>query len=146
SLSRFPKYFDRTYTNLVKASEASGTLGPMLDRIATQSRKELETRQQVRGALTYPAAMLLMCAAVSVFLLTYVFPKITPMFATRGLDLPTPTLVMMTLSQAMTDFWYFFVAAAGGGTVFVLYGRKQRWGRLALEWMWLHLPILGPLI
>jgi type IV pilus assembly protein PilC len=145
ALARYPKQFDKTYVNLVKASEASGAMAPMLDRIAIQARTELETLQKVRGALMYPAVMLVMCVAACVFLLTYVFPKITPMFATRGIELPRPTQIMMAISHALTHEWYWFLA---GLVVLVggfLYARRQPWGRLALDWLWLRVPIFGTL-
>jgi type IV pilus assembly protein PilC len=146
ALARFPKYFDTTYVNLVKASEASGTLAPMLDRISAQAQSELETRQKVKGALMYPVAMLVMCVGVSIFLLVYVFPKLTPMFATRQIEIPTPTKVMMALSEALTGYWYVFVIAGGTVVGFVVWMRTRRWGRKALDWMWLHLPVLGPML
>lgn len=146
SLARFPRYFDNTYVNLVKASEASGTLGQMLDRVAIQSRNELETRQKVQGALMYPGAMLVMCISVSIFLLTFVFPKITPMFASRNLQLPTPTLVMMAVSNILVNHWYWCVLAASILAGFLVYARRQEWGRLAFDWCWLNVPILGTLI
>ena len=145
TLERFPKYFDRTYVNLVKASEASGTLGQMLERIAVQLRGELETRQKVKAAMMYPAAMSLMCVGVSIFLLTYVFPKLTPMFASKQMDLPGPTSLMIWLSDALLNYWYVFLVASGALAGGFLYARRQRWGRIALDWLWLHLPILGPL-
>lgn len=144
ALARFPKLFDRTYVNLVKASEASGTLATMLDRISQQSRKELETRQKVRGALMYPAGMFVMCVGVCIFLLTYVFPKLTPMFAARSLSLPMPTKVMIVVSGVLTQHWYWVigtVALLGGG---IFYARKQAWGRATFDWLWLNLPVLGP--
>ena len=146
AMSRYPRQFDTTYVNLVKASEASGTLSKMLDRIATQSRSDLESRQQVTGALMYPMAMFVMCVGVSVFLLTYVFPKITPMFAMKGLKLPTPTKIMMALSHALTHHWYWFVLGAILISSFLIYARKQRWGRVAFDWMWLNLPIFGGVV
>ncbi len=145
TLERFPKYFDRTYVNLVKASEASGTLGQMLERIAVQLRGELETRQKVKAAMMYPAAMSLMCVGVSIFLLTYVFPKLTPMFASKQMDLPGPTSLMIWLSDALLNYWYVFLVASGALAGGFLYARRQRWGRIALDWLWLQLPILGPL-
>lgn len=143
ALARHPKQFDRTYINLVKASEASGSLAPMLDRIATQMRTELETRQKVNAAMLYPAIMLLMCIAVSIFLLTYVFPKLTPMFKTRQLDLPLPTVLMMTLSDALVNYWYAFLIGGVSLIAAALYARRRRLGRTALDWMWLHFPVLG---
>jgi len=146
ALKRHPRHFDATYVNLIKASEASGTLAQMLDRIATQSRSELETRQKVQGALLYPGAMLLMCIGVSIFLLIYVFPKLMPMFETKQIQIPVPTLVMMTISDILIHHWYW---VAIGCTLIVagcVYVQKQTWGRLGLDWLWLHSPILGPML
>ena len=146
ALSRFPRAFDRTYINLVKAGEASGTLGPMLDRLALQMQAEQETRQKVIGALIYPAAMLAMCVGTSTFLLAYVFPKLTPMFSARKIDLPTPTKLLMFVSDAITNYWYAFIALAVSLVVFFLYARTQSWGRRALDWFWIRVPILGPML
>jgi len=144
ALAEFPRLFDRTYVNLVKASEASGTLGLMLDRIALQHGRELETQGKVKGALMYPACMFVMCVGVCIFLLAYVFPKLTPMFATRGLALPTPTKVMIVLSGLLTQQWYWFIAGLVLLVGFILYARTKPWGRLSIDWLWLNLPILGP--
>ncbi|HEX6984277.1 MAG TPA: type II secretion system F family protein [Planctomycetaceae bacterium] len=146
ALARCPRHFDKTYVNLIRAAEASGTLGPMLDRLALRMQAEQETRQKVVGAMIYPAAMLLMCVGTSVFLLTYVFPKLTPMFAARKLDLPTPTKLLMALSAAMTGHWYLFLAGAAAAVGFFLYARTRPWGRQALDRAWLHVPILGPML
>lgn len=145
ALSRYPKQFDKTYVNLVKASEASGTLGTMLERIAVQSRTELETKQKVRGALMYPAAMLAMCIGVSIFLLTYVFPKLMPMFEGRQMEVPTPTLMMISLSYALTHQWYWFILAAVAVITALVYASRQTWGRVGFDWCWLNTPIIGTL-
>ncbi len=146
AIARFPRSFDRTYVNLVKAGEASGTLGSMLDRLALQMQTEQETRQKVIGALIYPAAMLTMCVGTSTFLLAYVFPKLTPMFAARKIDLPTPTKLLMFISDALTNYWYAFIAFAVLLVAVVVYSRTQVWGRRALDWLWIRVPILGPML
>lgn len=146
ALGRFPRRFDKTYVNLVKASETSGTLATMLERIAIQTRADLETLLKIRGAMAYPAAMLVMCVGVCIFLLAYVFPKLTPMFEARSLALPLPTRVLMALSSSLLAHWGWYI----GGLVVVvgsfLFFRKQTWGRTTLDWIWIHIPILGPLL
>lgn len=146
ALARFPREFDQTYVNLVKASEASGLLAPMLERIAAQIGAELETRQKVRAALAYPALMLVMSIGVSIFLLAYVFPKLMPMFETRALSLPTPTKVMMVLSTAITGHWPWLLLGLAAGIGGFLWARQQAWGRKALDWFWLNVPVLGPML
>ena len=92
--------------------------------------------------MMYPATMLVLCVAVCIFLLTYVFPKLMPMFATRNLEVPTPTRVMIVMSEMLTHHWYWCVAALAAAVGFLVYARKQDWGRDALDWMRPHLP--GP--
>ncbi len=140
ALSKYPKHFDKAFVNLVKASEASGQLGPMLERIATQYRTESEMRSKIKGALIYPAAMCTMCVGVVIFLLTYVFPKLMPMFAGREKDIPGPTKFLLALSTSMTEYWPWYL-----GVTLVLLGAgifmgRQASGRIALDWLKIYLP------
>ncbi len=146
ALGRFPRLFDKTYVNLVKASEASGTLGTMLERISVQSVNEQEIRQKVRGALTYPTVMLCMCVAVCIFLLAYVFPKLTPMFASRTVELPLPTRVMMWVSNMLVHQSLWVVLGTATVIGLIAFATRQPWGRKAIDWSWLHVPIVGPMV
>ncbi|WP_339730408.1 type II secretion system F family protein [uncultured Gimesia sp.] len=146
ALAEYPRQFDKTYVNLIKASEASGTMPQMLNRIASQAEEEQETIQQVKGALIYPAIMLVMCIGVCIFLLTYVFPKLMPMFAARGAAVPTPTKIMIFVSTAITSYWYLillFLAIMGGVFYYV---RAQPWGKSAFDWIIIRLPVFGTML
>jgi type IV pilus assembly protein PilC len=145
ALARYPKYFDKTYLALVKASEATGKLGEMLDRIAAYLRKELETRSKVRAAMAYPTVMLVLAIGVTIFLLTFVLPKFTPLFERKGIDLPKPTIVMMTVSRVMIDYWPFWVAGAAALVAGFLIGKRTEPGRQLWDQIKLNLPILGPM-
>ncbi len=145
ALSHHPKLFDKTYVSLVRASEASGKMGAMLDRIASYLRAEVETIGKVRAAMAYPAVMMVMAIGVTIFLLTYILPKFTPIFRSRGTELPTPTKIMMGISDVLIDHWYFWLAGAiAAGTAYFL-GRKTTLGRQILDTAKIHLPILGSL-
>jgi len=143
ALARYPKLFDKTYISLVKASEATGTLGAMLDRVAAYLRKELETFNKVRAAMAYPMIMMVLATGVTIFLLTYVMPKFMPLFKLRHTQLPAPTIVMMSVSDAMLNYWYLFlgvVATIVGG---FLYGRRTPSGRRMLDWIKINCPVVG---
>ena len=140
SLAKYPKHFDKAFVNLVKASEASGQLGPMLERIAVQYRTESETRSKIKGALIYPAAMVTMCVGVVIFLLTYVFPKLMPMFAGREKDIPGPTKFLLTLSQSMTGHWPWYVGTMVTLTAAGILFSRRKAGRIFLDWLKIHLP------
>lgn len=145
ALSHHPKLFDKTYISLIRASEASGDMGGMLERIAGYVRAEVETRGKVRAAMAYPGVMMFMAVGVTIFLLTYILPKFTPIFKSRGEELPTPTKVMMTISDTLLDNWYFWVAGLVAVIVAYYFGRRTDPGRQILDTTKIHLPILGPL-
>ena len=74
--------------------------------------------KQTRGALIYPAFMLLMCITVTIFLLTLVLPKFAEIYATKKAVLPLPTRILMAASSGLVDHWLFwlvFTAAAAAG-------------------------------
>ena len=145
ALSHHPKLFDKTYVSLVRASEASGKMGAMLDRIASYLRAEVETIGKVRAAMAYPAVMMVMAIGVTNFLVTYMLPELTPIFSSRGAEFPTPTKIMMGISDVLIDHWYFWLAGAiAAGTAYFL-GRKTTLGRQILDTAKIHLPILGSL-
>jgi type IV pilus assembly protein PilC len=145
ALARHPKYFDKTYLSLVKASEATGTLGPMLERIANYLRKEAETRSKIRAAMAYPTVMMVFAVGVTIFLLTYILPKFTPLFKSRGTQLPKPTLLLMAISEAMLGHWCLWLLGAVALVVGFLYGRRTETGRKILDWLKINSPIVGPM-
>ncbi|MCS7306741.1 MAG: type II secretion system F family protein [Thermoguttaceae bacterium] len=145
ALEKHPKLFGRTYVALVKASEASGTLGPMLDRIAGYLRKELETRSKVRAAMAYPMVMLGLAIGVTIFLLTYILPKFIPLFASRGVELPKMTRFVMGVSEVLLNYWYFWLGGAMLGIAGFCWGRRTPAGRQMLDWLKIQIPILGPM-
>ncbi len=144
ALARHPKQFDRTYVSLVRASEATGMLAEMLDRIAQYLRKELETRSKVRSAMMYPGVMSLLATGVTIFLLTYVLPKFTPLFSSRGMDLPTPTKVLIFVSGLMTNWWFVWLGLFVLAAAAIFIGRRTEQGRQVWDWVIINLPIVGP--
>jgi len=143
ALSRYPRIFDKTYVSLVKASEATGALGTMLERIGGYLRKELETRGKVRAAMAYPAVMMVLASAVTIFLLTYILPKFTPLFASRGTKLPAPTVAMMALSDNMLHYWYAWLGLGANLAAGFIFGRRTDAGRKILDWIKINLPVCG---
>lgn len=143
ALAAHPKHFDKTFVSMVKASEHTGTLGEMLERVALYMRSELETRAKVRAALAYPGVMAALAVVVTIFLLTYVMPKFTPLFERKSMKLPTPTVVMLALSHALIDYWWAWLL---GGVVFALtywFGRKTDTGRKIIDWLKINSPVIG---
>lgn len=145
ALSKHPKHFDRTYIALIRASEKTGTLAEMLENISLYMRNQLDTMQKVRGALAYPTVMLVLATGVTIFLLTYILPKFEPLFTRKGIKLPKMTVVLMTASDMLIDYWWAWLAAIIVAVIVFLVGRKTDTGRGILDWLAINTPIIGPL-
>ncbi len=145
ALAEHPKLFDKTFVSLIKASEATGKLGDMLNRLAAYLRKEVDTRGKVRAAMAYPTVMLVVATCATIFLLTFVMPKFTPLFQSRGTKLPASTRFMMMVSDAMINYWWAWIASVvllvGG----FLYGKRTVPGRRMWDWLKINTPIIGPM-
>jgi type IV pilus assembly protein PilC len=145
ALATHPKYFDKTFISMVKASEHTGTLGEMLERVAGYLRNELETRAKVRAALAYPGVMAGLAVVVTIFLLTYVMPKFTPLFERKSMKLPTPTIVMLALSHALIDYWWAWLVGGVALGLTYWFGRKTVMGRTIIDYAKINAPIIGPM-
>ncbi len=143
ALGRHPHVFPKLMVSLLRASEASGTMSQMLERISRYLAKERQTLKKIRGALTYPTFMVLMALTVTVFLLTFVLPRFATIYENRGATLPLPTRMLLGTSTITVQYWYIWltllVAAVGG----VIWFRRTPQGRRTLDWCKISLPLLG---
>lgn len=143
SLGRFPKAFPTLMTSLVKAAEASGSLGLMLRRVSDYLAKERRTVKQITGALAYPLVMVGMAFVVTIFLVIWVLPRFAKIYETRSATLPAPTRIVMAISKALTGHWIEILVALVAVTVAFFVFRGTRRGRWAIDWSKLHAPIVG---
>ena len=145
ALDKYPKIFPPIMISLVRASEVSGTMGPMLERVSAYLGKEAATYKKIKGALTYPAVMLVMVLLVTVGLLVWVLPQFASIFASKGAALPWPTRLLMFLSDTLIQHWFFWLGgliALGTGFIFTLRTRK---GIRLFDRVKLISPIFGDL-
>lgn len=146
ALSRHPKSFPPLFVALIRASERSGLMGKMLTRAAAYLRDEQEIVRKVRGALTYPAIMFSFAVTTTVFLLAFVLPRFTAIYAQKKAALPVPTKVLM----AMSDFLVAHYVLLPLGAVLLAAGvwtwLKTPTGRRFWHTLQLRIPILGNLV
>ncbi len=113
ALAEHPQVFRNLYINMVAAAEVSGSLSEMLQKLADYLDNEAETRSQVRSAMVYPIIIAVMAVAVTIFLLCFVLPRFTAIFAGKEHLLPTATKILMVSSAFLRSFWFFIVPAVG---------------------------------
>jgi type IV pilus assembly protein PilC len=113
ALAEHPQVFTNLYINTVAAAEASGSLSSMLQKLAEYLDSEAETRSQVKSAMVYPIIIAFMAVVVTIFLLCFVLPRFTAIFAGKEHLLPKPTKALMASSAFLRSYWFFIVPAIG---------------------------------
>ncbi len=145
ALRKHPRAFPPIMTSLIRASEISGTMATMLERISQYLDKEERTRRQVKAALTYPLIMMSVAVSVTVFLLTFVLPRFTAIYASRGAALPTPTRILMAVSSALVDHWQLWLIGLGITLVAGWLSLRTATVQRLADWLKLHVPVLRTL-
>ncbi|MBL7219062.1 MAG: type II secretion system F family protein [Phycisphaerae bacterium] len=143
ALDKHPRQFDTLFVSLMRASEASGTMGPMLQRVSDYMEEQRKTRKRIKGAMIYPSCMLGFCLVIIICLLVFVLPKFEKIYAGKKAVLPAPTRVLLGISHGFTDYWPFIVGGlAVGITGLVMYVRTPG-GQQAVDTFRIRMPIMG---
>ena len=146
ALKKYPKIFDELFVNLVAAGESGGILDVILQRLSVYMEKSMKLKSKVKGAMTYPAAVLVISFGVVAVLLLKVIPVFQKMFEGMGGALPGPTQFMVDLSQFAQNYFIYMV----GILVAAFYGFKKFYatekGTLIIDQLILKSPVFGPLL
>jgi len=146
ALSQYPETFSPLYKNMVRAGETSGTLEIVLDQLAEIMEKQQELQNRIRSALAYPALMTVVGGAILVLLLVYIVPTITGIFADMQQVLPTPTRILIAVSDLFRSYWWILMVLLVALLVAFRQFRKSVRGRTAIDRLLLKLPGFGSLL
>ena len=145
---KYPKLFDNVYINLIKAGEASGKLDMFLLKIVESLEKREKIKKKIKGALMYPSIMFTVAIVVSAFMLVKVVPVFAKMYDGMGIALPTPTAVIMGMSD--------FLRGSGGMVLllsiigFIVAFKYLTTKNEKIKYLWhkqvLKLPVFGDMI
>jgi type IV pilus assembly protein PilC len=144
ALRRHPKVFDELFVNLIAAGEVGGILDTILNRLSTYIEKSVKLKRQVKSAMVYPIAILGVAIIVIVVMLTKVIPVFEKMYKEfKGAKLPAPTKVVIDISNAFQQNWYFFFGAFVLLIVAVVLTARNNRGRDFLDAALLRIPVVG---
>lgn len=148
SMAKHPKVFDRMYSSMVRAGEAGGVLDRILERLASFREKSAEVRAKIKGAMTYPAVIVVVAVAVVSAVIVFVIPKFSEIFQSFGSDLPDLTLMLLDTSDFVLAYWYlvFGVPIVLLVMHFVLMKREGGGYRFFMHRLQLRLPLIGGLL
>ncbi len=146
AMKKHPKTFDALYTNMIAAGEAGGILDTILKRLATYIEKAVKLKSQVKSAMVYPIAVVVIASGVVGVILWKVIPTFANLFSGLGAELPLPTRVVIAASNLLVSFMPFLiVAAVAVGFAFKRYYATNG-GRHVVDRLVLKTPILGPIM
>ena len=145
AFSKHPKVFSSTYTALLKSGEAGGVMDQVLLRLADNLEKEEEFSGKVKGALIYPAVVIVGMFVVGLVMMIFVIPRLTSLYGEFNASLPVPTKILIGVSNFLVKFWPVFLILVGGFLYFLQAFRKTKVGKRKIDELIFKIPVVGPL-
>ncbi|MBV9852671.1 MAG: type II secretion system F family protein [Armatimonadetes bacterium] len=146
ALAKHPRYFDGVFTQTLRAGEASGQFGEVAGRLADYQEKEVTRRGQIVGALVYPGVLAATALGVIVFLITFVLPRLSGVFADMADQLPLSTKLLLGGSDFVTHNGIVLALALAGGLVGLRAWFATPAGAEARDRLLLTAPAIGPVV
>jgi len=146
SMRKHPKAFDNLYTNMVAAGEAGGILDVILQRLSTYIEKIVKLNSQVKSALIYPVAVIVIAALVVFIILWKVIPVFAQLFAGMGGEMPLLTRMVIGASNFVARYFIFVLIVLAAGIFAINRYHETYRGRRVLDGLMLKIPVLGMLL
>jgi len=145
ALSRHPSVFNKTYVSLVKSGEVGGVMDEVLVRLADSLEKDMEFRGKVKGALVYPAIVVVGMIIVAFIMMIFVIPRLTSLYTEFNAEIPLATRILVSVSNFAIKFWPIFLFLVFLFLYFFRAYRNTKFGREKTDAFLLNLPIIGNL-
>jgi type IV pilus assembly protein PilC len=146
SMRKHPKAFDNLYTNMVAAGEAGGILDIILQRLSTYIEKSVKLKSQVKSALIYPVAIIVIAAFVVFIILWKVIPVFAQLFAGLGGEMPLLTRIVIGASNFVARYFLpIIILLVVGGVAMSRYHKTYR-GRRVIDGTLIRIPVVGMLL
>ncbi len=145
AFSKFPRFFPPLYIASLKAGEKTGDIPETLSRFLEYQKRVEAIRAKVRSASFYPLLLTTAAVIVVIFLMLFVVPRFTQIYADANVELPLMTRTLIGLSELIGNYWYLVLIAlfvAGPLVKSLLHSSR---GRLRVDRFLLRIPFVGGL-
>ena len=146
ALAKYPKVFDDLYISMVRAGEESGGLADALMILSTQMERSSSLKKKIKGAMIYPAIVLVIMAIIGVLMMIYVMPSITGTFKELAVDLPATTKFLIAASDFMVAHTLLVLVGMVASVVGFIYFLGTKLGKIIFHWIIIRLPIIGTMV
>ncbi|MEO1058022.1 MAG: type II secretion system F family protein [Actinomycetota bacterium] len=141
-----PEVFPNYYVGILQSAELTGQLDVALENLAGYLEREIDTRNKVVQALSYPMVVIVLAMITVLILAAYVLPQFEPLFEELDAELPLPTRMMLFFSRFFTDLWFItagiFVVIAGS----IIFLFKHPTGKVWKDKLVLKIPIISGIV
>lgn len=146
AMSAYPQAFDAVCLSLVSVGESGGLLPEMLDRISVLTRKRLQVRSSVIGAMIYPILLLTVAGSVLGMMFVFVIPRFATLFQTLDVPLPGSTKALIGISNFCKVYWWALLLGIGGAVAGARAWLSTTAGTRAWHTALLRTPKLGTIV
>ncbi|OGI29570.1 MAG: hypothetical protein A2288_03170 [Candidatus Moranbacteria bacterium RIFOXYA12_FULL_44_15] len=145
-LARYPGIFNELFVNMIRVGEAGGNLEEVLNILALQLEKEHDLTSKVRGAMVYPAVIIVAMVGIAILMLTYILPKITGVFKDMNVDLPASTKFVIAISDALQHHGFLVGAGFVALVIFFKFFLTTGAGKKTIAFVSIHLPLIKNIV
>lgn len=148
AMTKYPRVFNELAVGLVRAGEVGGVLDETLERLAGFVENDLELRQKIKSAMTYPVLVMITAVIIVSVLVTFILPKFMQLFLDLGMtesDFPAPTRLLMNISHFFMDQWYIVIGIIVGLWIAIGRIKRTKTGKRYWDTIALKVPVFGSL-
>lgn len=146
AMDEHPQVFDKLYRNMIRAGEQSGVLDVVLGRLAIYIEKTVKLRNKIRGAMFYPAVIIMVAVGVISLIMMFVVPKFKQMFGSQGKELPGLTQLVIDISEGFANYWYVVLIAVTLVGITLYQWARTEAGKRKIDHFILMVPVIGGVI
>ncbi|PIP28521.1 MAG: hypothetical protein COX29_00740 [Candidatus Moranbacteria bacterium CG23_combo_of_CG06-09_8_20_14_all_35_22] len=146
ALAKYPGIFGDLFVNMIRVGETSGNLEEVLNILAVQLEKEHELLSKVKGALTYPAIILVAMIGIAILMLTYILPKLTGVFTDMKVELPASTMFIIAISDVLKNHGILVAVFFIGVIVLLRFFLMTDIGKKTLGFLLVNAPLIKNMV
>ncbi len=146
SLSKYPRIFNEFFVSMIRVAEKGGNLEEVLNILARHLKEEHDLRSKIKGAMFYPAVILVAMIGIAILMMVVVIPKLTVIFTEMNFDLPITTRILIGISNFLSN--YLFIGAIAFLILIIALGKLSRTkqGKKVISLVSLKMPVYGKII
>lgn len=146
AVGHHPKTFQPLYANMIRAGEASGAMIGVLRRLVEHYERFDSMKSKIKGAMMYPAFVLVFGIGAVLLAMGFIIPRFKKVFDSLGGSLPTPTAVLMNMSDFLLEYGWMLALAIAAGVVWFGRWKKTPAGRAKVDGWKLRMPLVSGIV